>query len=121
MTTTHKTGTSSMASLSDSASQGVSRVLGDAQRAAQPAFDAVTQGVDDLRHNAVPALREMASDAEDMARSRLRAARDGAVHMRDAGVGYARGHPVQTLLMAAGIGVAVVLALSLLSGRDRSR
>jgi ElaB/YqjD/DUF883 family membrane-anchored ribosome-binding protein len=99
----------------------MSRLLGDAQRAARPAVDAAYHGVDELRHHAVPAMRELASDAEDRARSRLRAARDGAVHMRDAGVGYARGHPVQTLLLAAGIGAAVMLALSLLSGRDRSR
>lgn len=108
-------------SAADGAVLVASGALDGVARTAGPAMQAVAHGVDDVRNHAAPALRELASGAEDLALGRLRAARDQALHLRDTGADYARGHPVQSLLLAAAAGAGLMVLLGLLNGRNRSR
>lgn len=104
--------------LLDTAAHGAKRVVDGVDHAARPSIDAMASGVDQLRANAVPALHELAVGAEDLARSGALAVRERALHLREASAGYVRGHPLQSVLIAAGAGAALVLLARLLSHRS---
>lgn len=92
-------------------------MAGRGDRAAHPALDAIASGVGQVRSHAGPALQELASEAGQLARSGASTVREQALIARDASAGYVRGHPLQTVLMAAGVGAAIVLLVRMLSHR----
>jgi ElaB/YqjD/DUF883 family membrane-anchored ribosome-binding protein len=94
-------------------------LLDGAQHALRPAADALHNGLDQVRANTAPALHGLVSGAEELALSRLRAARDQALRLRDSSTAYARGHPLQTLMVAAAAGAGLMLVLGLLVGKKR--
>lgn len=108
-------------SLAQRAAEGVSQAASDLMDGARPAVQALRHGAHEVRVNAAPASHEWVGSAEDLARDRLHLAREQALQLRDSGMDYARGHPVQTLLLAAALGAGLVLAWGLLSGGRRSR
>lgn len=90
-------------------------------RAAQPSTDAVTHnGVGQMRANAAPALHELAASAKHLARSGASAVCEHAVRARDVGTDYVRGHPLQAVLIATGVGAAMVILMRLFARRGSS-
>lgn len=102
----------------DAAARGASTLAEGTDRAAHPAIDALAGTVSQVRDNAAPALHELAAGAEDIARHGARAVRDRAAHLREAGAGYVREHPLQTVVVAAGVGAALALLVRLLTQRS---
>ena len=117
----HPLNPSTPSGLAQRASESVSNAASDLMDGARPAVQALRHGAHEVRVNAAPALHEWVGSAEDLARDRLHAAREQALHLRDSGMDYARGHPVQTLLLAAALGAGLMLAWGVLSGGRRSR
>jgi hypothetical protein len=117
----HPLNPSTPSSLAQRASEGASQMANNLMDGAQPAVQALKHGAHEVRVNAAPALHEWAGSAEELARNRLHLAREQALHLRDSGMDYARGHPVQTLLLAAALGAGLMLAWGVLSGGRRSR
>jgi ElaB/YqjD/DUF883 family membrane-anchored ribosome-binding protein len=89
-------------------------------RAGHPAIDALASTVGQMRDNAAPALHELAAGAEDLARHGARAMRERAQHMREASAGYVRSHPLQTVLIAVGVGAALALLVRMMTRHSGS-
>jgi ElaB/YqjD/DUF883 family membrane-anchored ribosome-binding protein len=81
-------------------------VLDTAARSAS----AVGHDVEHAAHKAVDAVAHSAAQV-----------RDQASHWRDASAGYVREHPMQTVLVAAGVGAALALLTSALTRRSDHR
>lgn len=82
------------------------------------AREALSDAVDQVRVNAVPVLRELADDAQDAVRSSADAAQGRALRWRDDCVAQVRGHPLQSVLIAAGVGAVLALVTSMLTRHD---
>ncbi len=107
--------------LQDSLGQTASKAVDGADRVAHASIDAVTSGVGQARAHVVPALQELAVGAEHLARDGASAVRDRALRLRDASSDYVRGHPLQTVLIAAGVGAALALLTRMLAHRAPTR
>jgi ElaB/YqjD/DUF883 family membrane-anchored ribosome-binding protein len=86
-----------------------------AERAPTPSLDALGRSVAQVRAQAGPAMHELAQSAEHVARDSAVAVRERAVRLGDAGAGYVREHPMQSVLIAAGAGAALALLLRALA------
>jgi ElaB/YqjD/DUF883 family membrane-anchored ribosome-binding protein len=62
-----------------------------------------------------PVLHELASSAQHLAHGSTVAVRERATRLGDAGAAYVRDHPMQSVLIAAGAGAALVLVLRTLA------
>lgn len=102
--------------------QNVSKAADGADhRSVQAPIDAVASGVGQVRANAMPALQELAVGAGHMARDGAYAVRERALRLRAVSSDYVRGHPLQTVMIAAGVGAALALLLSMLTQRTPTR
>jgi ElaB/YqjD/DUF883 family membrane-anchored ribosome-binding protein len=80
-----------------------------AERAPTPSLDALGRSVAQVRAQAGPAMHELARSAEHLAHDSAVAVRERAARLGDAGTGYVREHPMQSVLIAAGAGAALAL------------
>lgn len=83
-----------------------------------PSLDAPGHSVSRLRARAGPAIQELAEGAGSLAQDSLMALRRRATRAGEAGTGYVRAHPLQSVLLAAGAGALLALLLQAL-GRAR--
>jgi ElaB/YqjD/DUF883 family membrane-anchored ribosome-binding protein len=118
MTTSQEAFANKTAAMRDTAMRGAAEVVDDTKRAVGQSVDALSKGIDQVRADAAPALRELAGNAEDLARSGAHAVRERALHLRDASAGYVRGHPLQTVLIAAGVGAVLALMTRMFTHRN---
>lgn len=95
------------------------------QRAADSAFDAVSEKIEDARGQVAPMLSKVSSQAEAAARRGMDAVRDTsqqlrekAVHAQDVTVAYVKDEPVKAMLIAAATG-ALLMGLISMMGRSR--
>ena len=95
------------------------------QRAADSAFDAMSEKIDEARGQVAPMLSKVSSQAEAAARRGMDAVRDTsqqlrekAVHAQDMTVAYVKDEPVKAMLIAAATG-ALLMGLISLMGRSR--
>lgn len=95
------------------------------QRAADNAFDAMSEKIDEARGQVAPMLSKVSSQAEAAARRGMDAVRDTsqqlrekAVHAQDMTVAYVKDEPVKAMLIAAATG-ALLMGLISLMGRSR--
>lgn len=91
--------------------------LDAAARAGHRSFDALAGDVEAMRGHAGAAAHDLAARAEGLARHGAAAVRERALHARDTGSDYVRGHPLQSLLIAAAAGAALVLVARLFGRR----
>lgn len=121
MTTSPFPSSDRTSALQDSLSQAAGKAADGADRIAHASIDAVTSGVGQARANVVPALHELAVGAEHLARDGAHVVRDRALRLRDASSDYVRGHPLQTVMIAAGVGAALALLVRMLTHRAPTR
>ena len=95
------------------------------QRAADSAFDAMSEKIDEAKGQVAPMLSKVSSQAEAAARRGMDAVRDTsqqlrekAVHAQDVTVAYVKDEPVKAMLIAAAIG-ALLMGLISMMGRSR--
>lgn len=107
-------------SLVDSAAHSTGRVIDSAERVARQSLGSLAGSVESARQRAGPALHDLAASAEDLARESAHVVRERALRARDTSADMVRAHPLQAVLIAAGIGAALVLLGRLIS-RDSGR
>jgi ElaB/YqjD/DUF883 family membrane-anchored ribosome-binding protein len=83
-----------------------------------PSLDALGHGASQMRAHAGPALHELAEGAGSFAQDGLLALRRRANRAGEAGIGYVRANPLQSVLLAAGTGALLAMLLRAL-GRAR--
>lgn len=76
-----------------------------------PSLDALGHSVSRLRAQAGPAMHELAEGAGSLAQDSLMALRRRATRAGEAGTGYVRAHPLQSVLLAAGAGALLATLL----------
>jgi ElaB/YqjD/DUF883 family membrane-anchored ribosome-binding protein len=112
----------------DAADKGAStaqNAMRSTQRAADSAFDAMSEKIEDARGQVAPMLSKVSSQAEAAARRGMDAVRDTSQQLReravqasDMTVAYVKDEPVKAMLIAAATG-AVLMALISMMGRSR--
>jgi ElaB/YqjD/DUF883 family membrane-anchored ribosome-binding protein len=112
----------------DALDKGTSTAQGavrSTQRAADSAFDAMSEKIDEARGQVAPMLSKVSSQAEAAARRGMDAVRDTsqqlrekAVHAQDMTVAYVKDEPVKAMLIAAATG-ALLMGLISMMGRSR--
>jgi len=105
-----------------SSAQGAIR---STQRAADNAFDSLSDKVDEARGQVAPMLSKVSSQAEAAARRGMDAVRDTSQQLRekahmasDMTVAYVKDEPIKAMLIAAATG-AVLMGLINMMGRSR--
>ncbi len=113
--------------LADQAAQKADDVIKSTQRAANTAFDGLSETVQDVKNQAVPLVNRLSGQAEQLAQRSMDAVRQGSQRLRDTAatasdttVGYIKDEPVKAVLIAAATG-AVLMALVSLMSRSRER
>lgn len=111
----------------DAAAKSADDAIRSSQRMANSALDGMSNQVESARNTIGPALDGFATDAvhlmqrgNDALHKSGAQVRDSAQHVRDATRGYIQNAPLQSVLMAAAAGAAVVWLSSLL-GRSSTR
>ena len=113
--------------LADQAAQSAENVIKSTQRAANGAFDGLTETVQDVKNEAVPLVSRLSGQAEQLAQRGVDAVRNGSQQLRetaakasDSTLGYIKDEPVKAMLIAAATGAALMALVGLLS-RSRER
>ena len=95
------------------------------QRAADSAFDSMSEKIDEARGQVAPVLSKVSSQAEAAARRGMEAVRDTSQQLReravqasDMTVAYVKDEPVKAMLIAAATG-ALLMGLISMMGRSR--
>jgi len=95
------------------------------QRAADNAFDAMSEKIDEARGQVAPMLSKVSSQAEAAARRGMDAVRDTSQQLReravqasDMTVAYVKDEPVKAMLIAAATG-ALLMGIISMMGRSR--
>jgi ElaB/YqjD/DUF883 family membrane-anchored ribosome-binding protein len=95
------------------------------QRAADSAFDTLSEKVDEARSQVAPMLSKVSSQAEAAARRGMEAVRDTSQQLReratmaqDMTVAYVKDEPIKAMLIAAATG-ALLMGLISMMGRSR--
>jgi ElaB/YqjD/DUF883 family membrane-anchored ribosome-binding protein len=108
--------------LSDQAAQAADDAIKSTQRATNEALDSLAETVQDLRHEAAPLLNRASAQASALARHGRDAVSEQSRHLReqarlaaDSTTTYIQNAPVQSVLMAAAAGAALMALMSLLS------
>jgi len=111
----------------DSAAKSADDAIRSSQRLANSALDGMSNQLESARSTIGPALGGIAKDASklmhrgnDALHKSGAQIRDSAEHMRDSTRGYIQSAPLQSVLMAAAAGAAI-LWLGSLMGRSGSR
>lgn len=109
----------------DKGASNAQGALRSTQRAADSAFDAMSEKIDEARGQVAPMLSKVSSQAEAAARRGMDAVRDTsqqlrekAVHAQDVTVAYVKDEPVKAMLIAAATG-ALLMGLISMMGRSR--
>lgn len=76
-----------------------------------PSLEAMARSLGQARAQAAPAAHELAASAGHIAHENLEAMRQQAARLGERGAGYVRGHPLQSVLIAAGTGAALALVM----------
>lgn len=76
-----------------------------------PSLDALATSLGKARAQAVSAAQEVAEGAGHAAHDSLEAMRQQIARAGDRGTDYVRGHPLQSVLIAAGAGAAIALLM----------
>ncbi len=108
--------------LVDQAAASADRAIQSTQRATNDALDSLSNGVHDLRDQAAPALRRSSEQIAALAQRGMDAVRDTSQELRDKAlrasdqtVGYIKGEPVKSMLIAAAAGATLMALLSLMT------
>lgn len=97
----------------DAVARAGERSLEHAAQSAKPALDALIEDVGQVRADVRPALNEFGTHLEDLARSSARRLGEQAGSLRDRSATLVRNRPLQSMLIAAGVGAGLVLVLRL--------
>ena len=114
--------------LVDQAACGADQAIQATQRAADGAFQSLSNGVKGIHDATAPLLNNAVDQATAMAHSSLDAVRDSSRRLRDQArqatdqtVGYIKDEPIKSMLMAAATGAMLMGLINLMSrSRDRN-
>ncbi len=129
MTTTNPNSNPSAAAAAivDSAANTADQAIRSTQRVANETLNQIADGVDSARAQAVPALNRIAVDAEQFTRRSVEKVREGSQQLRGQAVratnttlSYIKEEPVKSVLIAAAVGAALMVLVTLV-GRTSSR
>jgi len=95
-------------------SGGSGRSHEPAGSAGSPARSALAEDIRQVRADVQPAVAEFVGQVEHRARDSVQRVGEQARGLRDEGADYIRRRPVQSLLLAVGVGAALMLGLRLL-------
>ena len=120
MHTTKPLATNDAPNLADQAADTANSAIRSTQDVANTAFDRLSDKVESVRERAAPAIDRLASQAEFAARRGMDAVRDTSAQLREsamnasaATVGRIQDRPVQSMLIAAAAGAALMALLGL--------
>lgn len=106
----------------DQAASSTQSAIRSTQRAADQAFDTISNKVEEVRNNAGPTLSRVTSQAEAAARRGIEAVRDTSQQLReralraqDSTVGYIKDEPIKSMLIAAATGALLMGLIGLMS------
>ncbi len=123
---TSKTFGQTAPNVADDAAGAADSAIKSTQRAAEGAFDALANKVEEVRSQAAPLINRVTAKAEDVAKRSMDAVRDGSQQLReralratDSTVAYVKDEPVKAMLIAAATG-ALLMALVSLVARSRN-
>jgi ElaB/YqjD/DUF883 family membrane-anchored ribosome-binding protein len=111
--------------MGDDAANAAQGAIRSTQRAADQAFNRLSEKVDQVRDKAAPVLNKVSSQAEAAARRGMEAVRDTSQQLReraaqaqDMTVAYVKDEPIKAMLIAAATG-AILMGLITMLGRSR--
>ncbi len=109
----------------DKSASAAQNTVRSTQRAADSAFDTMSEKIDEARGQVAPVLSKVSSQAEAAARRGMEAVRDTSQQLRekavqasDMTVAYVKDEPVKAMLIAAATG-ALLMGLISMMGRSR--
>ena len=108
--------------LANQAAASVDRAIQSTQRVTNEALDSLSNSVHGLRDQAVPAMQRSSEQFTALAQRGMDAVRDTSQELRDRAlrasdqtVGYIKGEPVKSMLIAAAAGATLMALLSLMA------
>jgi len=112
--------------MGDDAANAAQGAIRSTQRAADQAFNRLSEKVDEVRDKAAPMLNKVTSQAEAAARRGMEAVRDTSQQLReraaqaqDMTVAYVKDEPIKAMLIAAATGALLMGLVALLSRSSR--
>lgn len=104
----------------DTLARASERVHESPNSPARPALDALIEDVGQVRADVRPAFNEFTGSVEAMARDSARRVGEQAIGLQEASAAFVRTRPLQSLMLAAGLGASLMLLLRLLARASAS-